>query len=375
MGPRQVDTRGDDEPSSGGDPLHGWRPTSALVTSADDVLAARLIAHLRALGCQVVGVLGPNAPSWRLPAGTALVRGELHHADDVRDALHRFERPPEVCFYLPPRLDDVRALGAGADGPEATHLGHMALQQHAASAQVVAEACLDHGVPALVFASTAAVLADIASPQGLDETARVHPTSLAAHAAWAAERTLRELPATGRAGVALLRFFTVGGAADGDANHDRAERWFVSRALRAAAGLAPPVGLCTHRADTADGTAIRDHVHIDDAVVALRRAAGLVMQRALAGETGVDLIHVGSGVGHSARAVLAMIEEVTGRKVPVVPSRDATKTPSRRVARPDRLRRRLGLSPDGDLQRIVGDAASALGLPRRLVSGCDDPIR
>ncbi len=354
------------------DPPQGWTPATALVTGADGVLAARLISHLRVGGTQVVGLVAPDASTWRIPAGTSLVRGELHHADDVRSALGRFERAPEVCFHVPDRHDGGNFAELGLE-PEANRVPALN-----AATQVIAEACLDHGVPALVFASTAAVLAPTNAPHGLDETARVGPITSSGRAALAAERTLRELAGTGRVGAAILRLFAVGGVGVGDANRDLAELWLIGRALRAASGRGEPVPLRVNRSDTDDGTAVRDHVHIDDLVDALCRSASLVLQRSHGGDAGVELFHLGSGVGRSARDILALVEEITGLKVPIVPieaDADSRPTPGRLIARPERLRRRLGMHPDGDVRRMIGDTAIALGMSRKLIAGCDDPTR
>ena len=72
---------------------------------------------------------------------------------------------------------------------------------------------------------------------------------------------------------------------------------------------------------TPDGTPIRDYVHVAD----LARAHVLALTAAAPGEH--LICNLGNGNGFSVREVLATIEEVTGRPVPVTvgPAAPATR--------------------------------------------------
>ena len=65
---------------------------------------------------------------------------------------------------------------------------------------------------------------------------------------------------------------------------------------------------------TTDGTCVRDYVHVDDVVAALR----LAMQAAAQARS--LTVNIGSGIGSSVRDVVHAIEDVSGRTVALAPS-------------------------------------------------------
>ena len=103
---------------------------------------------------------------------------------------------------------------------------------------------------------------------------------------------------------------------------------------------------------TADGTAIRDYIHVCD----LARAHVQALQHLLDhGDT--IAVNLGTGHGASVRQVIDMVRSVTGREIP---ARDAPRRagdPSILVADANKARETLGWAPDrSDLETIVADA-------------------
>jgi UDP-glucose-4-epimerase GalE len=104
--------------------------------------------------------------------------------------------------------------------------------------------------------------------------------------------------------------------------------------------------------DTADGTCIRDYVHVSD----LAGAHVLAVESLMAGGPS-DAFNVGTGMGHSVMEVIHAAEEVTGRMVPreFAPRREGD--PPVLVANSEKLRRTLGWEPKfPGLRDIVGTA-------------------
>lgn len=66
-----------------------------------------------------------------------------------------------------------------------------------------------------------------------------------------------------------------------------------------------------------DGNVVRDYIHIDDAIAAIRNIEGYEGQH--------KLFNVGSGQGHSVKDIIALLEKILERKLPVQyqPSRKA----------------------------------------------------
>ncbi len=103
---------------------------------------------------------------------------------------------------------------------------------------------------------------------------------------------------------------------------------------------------------TADGTCIRDYVHVSDLAEAHVSAVEYLIDGGAS-----NVFNVGTGIGHSVKEVLEAVERVTAKKVPhtVAPRREGD--PPRLVADSRKLQTTLGWKPTrADLDRIVGDA-------------------
>jgi UDP-glucose 4-epimerase len=171
---------------------------------------------------------------------------------------------------------------------------------------------LQHGVRKFVFSSTAAVY-------GVPRTALLaesHPCDAInpyGRSKWMVEQLLRDYDhAYGLKSVSLRYFNAAGADPDGQLGerHDP-ESHLIPLALRAASGTGPT--LTVHGTDypTADGSCIRDFVHVSD----LASAHALALDYLLAGGDTCSL-NLGTGQGYSVLQVLAAVEQVTGRRVP-----------------------------------------------------------
>lgn len=115
-----------------------------------------------------------------------------------------------------------------------------------------------------------------------------------------------------------------------------------------------PVTLFGDDYATADGTCIRDYIHVSD----LAEAHIFAVEHLLAGGES-NVFNVGTGSGHSVKEVLTAVERVTGRNVPhtIGPRREGD--PPVLVADSTKLQKTLGWKPErADLDRIVRDAWS-----------------
>ena len=347
-------------------------PRSALITGAAGYIGATLAHALVADGCAVVGLDDlSTGRADALPLGVPLVRGDVRDPEALADALRRLGRVPEVIFHLV----GVTEVGGVDGGSLATSAAVLALARrllsvHAGGTAAVVAAALETGVEAIVLASSAAVLAPIErADERLDETSPTTGRSAMAQSWLAAEATLDAAVDTGRLSGVTLRLFAVAGSAHGCGAGPTTEPWSLAcRVQRARAGL-PAAGL----ADTpemaaaggpvgdddarTDNAARTDWIHVEDAVAALIAAARRAIEQQRAGQPSHDLYHVGSGFGRSDDELHAAIARALGQ--PSVPG-GASQHPLRgRVAEATLLRRQLGVQPDRDLDRLVGDVLAA----------------
>lgn len=218
-----------------------------------------------------------------------------------------------------------------------------------AGTRALLDAMTEHGVPRLVFSSTAATYGE---PEvvPITEDAPTRPTNTYGATKLAVDMMITgECVATNLAAVSL-RYFNVAGAAFGAGERHRTETHLIPIALDAAAGRRPALSIYGDDWPTPDGTPIRDYVHVAD----LARAHILGLTAAAPGEH--LICNLGNGNGFSVREVLAAIEKVTGRTVPVTVGPRRAGDPTRLVASADRAAARLGWKPQLSLEQMIADA-------------------
>jgi len=150
-----------------------------------------------------------------------------------------------------------------------------------------------------------------------------------------------------------LRYFNAAGADEsGEIGelHDP-ETHLIPAALKAVTGERGELELFGSDYPTPDGTCVRDYIHVND----LAEAHVLALKHIEAGNSSAAL-NLGTGIGCSVQEVIAMVEEVTGRKVPrrVAPRRPGD--PPLLVADPARAQATLHWKATRSLRKIVETA-------------------
>jgi UDP-glucose 4-epimerase len=214
------------------------------------------------------------------------------------------------------------------------------------------EAMARAGVRKLVFSSTAAVYGDPESVP-IPETARFAPVSPYGHSKSIVEAILRELDRyRGLRSIALRYFNACGAEPDaGLGEHHEPETHLIPLLLRAV-DTGEPVQIFGGDYPTADGTCVRDYIHVSD----LAAAHIAALDHLMAGGAS-DAFNVGTGTGATVFEVVRAVEDVTGKKVPYVIAPRREGDPVELVADSTRLQKILNWSPTrSDLRSIVRDA-------------------
>ncbi len=203
------------------------------------------------------------------------------------------------------------------------------------------EAMRQTGLGTLVFSSTAAIFGN---PQSLPitEDAPTAPTNPYGESKLFVERLLADCEAAFGLRHVALRYFNAAGAdplARLGERHDP-ETHIIPLALAAALGVGPPLTLFGDDYPTPDGTCLRDYVHVTDLA-----AAHLCALAHLAAGGPSRAFNIGTGQGFSVRDVIAAVEAVTGRTVPLVRGSRRPGDPAALVASNARATRELGWSP------------------------------
>jgi UDP-glucose 4-epimerase len=228
------------------------------------------------------------------------------------------------------------------------------------ASRALMEACVESGVKAFIFSSTATVYA-VEARQPLSETEPTGPISPYARSKlmteWMLEDASRAHPEFRHM---VLRYFNVAGADPKGRTGQSSPRatHLIKRAAQVALGRVPHLDIFGTDYPTADGTGVRDYIHVSDLA-----DAHLLALDALRGGAASSTFNCGYGHGASVRAVIGTVEKVVGRKLPVREGPRRAGDPPTLIADPARIKAALGWEPrHDDLAEIV---RSALDWERR----------
>jgi UDP-arabinose 4-epimerase len=213
-------------------------------------------------------------------------------------------------------------------------------------------ACLDAGVKAFVFSSTCAVYG-IPEKVPIREEAPRNPINPYGISKLFFERALESYDGAYGLRYASLRYFNAAGADESGEIGEvhQPETHLIPLALAAAAGTGPELQVFGADYPTADGTCIRDYIHVND----LAEAHVQALQRIASSDQSLA-VNLGTGEGYSVKEILTMVERVTGHTVPhQVVARRAGDPPAL-VADPSRARYLLGWKAARGLEDIVRTA-------------------
>ena len=216
------------------------------------------------------------------------------------------------------------------------------------------ECMLKHGVNRFIFSSTAAVYG-IPEKIPVDEDAPLQPINPYGSSKMMTEYMLKDIAyAQKEFRYISLRYFNVAGADRdarigqkyGEASH------LITRALKTAKGELGKLQIFGTDYDTADGTCIRDYIHVDD----LADAHILAMEHLYDGGASA-LYNCGYGHGYSVREVVEEAKRVTGVDFPVEETDQREGDAPALVADSSRLKRELNWKPKyDDLSYIIKTA-------------------
>ena len=208
------------------------------------------------------------------------------------------------------------------------------------------EACITAGVGQAVFSSSAAVYG-AARGGPIAEDAATAPINPYGSSKLITEWMLRDLAAAtgGRFRFAALRYFNVAGARP-DGTLGQATPYathLVKVACEAACGARPGLSVFGDDYPTADGTCIRDYIHVEDLA-----GAHLDALDYLAGGGESITLNCGYGHGYSVAEVVACVKAVSGVDFAVTIEGRRAGDPPELVANNEMIRERLGWRPRYD---------------------------
>lgn len=275
-----------------------------------------------------------------VPAGAEFVEGEV--AADSARVLAEMSASGGVDGVL--HFAAMSLVGESVQAPDRYWHGNVV------TTLTLLDAMRQEHVPRLVFSSTAATYGEPAQVP-ITEDAPTAPTNPYGATKLAIDHAITSYAHAYGLAAMSLRYFNVAGAY-GPAGENRVvETHLIPLVLQAALGHRESISVFGTDWPTADGTAVRDYIHVLD----LAEAHALALDKVSPGTHGI--YNLGSGTGFSVREVIEACRRVTGIDIPVVdaPRRDGD--PAVLIASSRRAIEELEWRPaHTDLDEIVADA-------------------
>jgi UDP-glucose 4-epimerase len=310
-----------------------------LVTGGAGYIGGVVVAQLlqRAYDVVVLDDLS-NGCRAAVPEGARLAVGDVGD----RAALDRLFR--EYSF------DAVMHFAAFIEAGESMKFPAKYFRNNTANALTLLDAVTTHKVPRFVFSSTAALYG---TPERtpIEETDTLRPTNTYGETKLLVERMLEWFNRIHGLRYACLRYFNAAGAAGGQGEDHHPESHLIPLTLQVALGQRKELSIYGTDYPTADGTCVRDYVHVSD----LASAHVLVLQALK--EKDKLIYNLGNGHGFSVREVIETARRVTGQAIPALETPRRPGDPAVLVASAEKIKKELGWQPEyASLEAIVRSA-------------------
>lgn len=314
--------------------------TRILVTGGAGYIGSVIVDQLLDRGFKVI-VLDDLSTGHRqaVARGAGFVQGGVGNRELVSALLER------------ERIEAIVHLAAFALVAESVAQPQKYVTNNVTAARVLLEAAVRTNVHRFVFSSSCATYGHPARIPITEDTP-LAPVNPYGETKRDFERALAELGPPHGMGVVSLRYFNASGATEQRGEDHDPETHLIPNVLAAAMGTRDAVEVYGTDYPTADGTAIRDYVHVTDIAEAHLRALDVRI------ESGAPLVvNLGTGTGRSVREVVEAARRVTGRPVPVSEKPRRPGDPPELVAAVARARTVLGWeAAHSSLEEILDSA-------------------
>ena len=276
-----------------------------------------------------------------VPAGVRFIEGSLLNAPEVADALTGCSA---VMHFAGKSL-----VGESVEKPDLYH------SVNVDGTRILLDEMRKQSITKIVFSSSAATYGEPKVVPIL-ETSETNPTNPYGATKLAIDHMITEEATEHGISAASLRYFNVAGALKADrgwlAERHNPETHLIPNVLRST--QANPVKIFGTDWPTADGTCIRDYVHVIDLIDAHMKALNSL------GAAGHEIYNLGSGSGYSVREVVKAASDAIGHQIPFVDSPRRAGDPAVLIADISKAKRMLAWEPTRDMTTMVADTLHSM---------------
>ncbi len=248
------------------------------------------------------------------------------------------------------RFDGVMHFAALIEAGESMQRPEIYFRNNTASTLTLLESMLATGHDKLVFSSTAACYGEPEKTPILED-AKLQPTNAYGESKLLVEHMLRWMNSQHGFRYASLRYFNVAGAIEGYGEAHEPESHLIPLILDVALGRRKSIKIFGRDYPTADGTCIRDYIHVQDLAEAHLLALGALKEKSRL------IYNIGNGQGFTVLEVIDSVRRVTGRAIEVVEEARRPGDPAVLVASSEKIKAELGWKPQfAELDAIIASA-------------------
>jgi UDP-glucose 4-epimerase len=277
-----------------------------------------------------------------VPAGVRFIQGSLLNASEVAEALTGCDA---VMHFAGKSL-----VGESVEKPD------LYQSVNVDGTRILLDQMRKQSIRKIVFSSSAATYGEPKLVPIL-ETAETIPTNPYGATKLAIDHMITQEAAEHGISAASLRYFNVAGALKAQrgwlAERHNPETHLIPNVLRSTE--ANPVKIFGTDWPTADGTCIRDYVHVIDLIDAHVKALNSL------GAAGHEIYNLGSSSGYSVREVVQAASDAIGHQIPFVDSPRRAGDPAVLIADISKAKKILDWAPTRDMKTMVADTLSSMG--------------
>lgn len=212
------------------------------------------------------------------------------------------------------------------------------------------DSAISHGVERFILSSTANLF-DEPDTIPISEKEKIVPGSPYGESKFFVERILHWAHRTKGLRYAALRYFNAAGCTPVKGEDHDPETHLIPLVIQVALGQRQSIKIFGDDYPTADGTCVRDYIHVEDLASAHILALEALREK--------EVLHynLGNGNGFSVKEVVETVREVTGHAIPAEITPRRAGDPATLIADSRRIREELGWNPKyPDLKSIVQSA-------------------